>query len=107
MMEGYREGPIFPRVYECNNFTKEDLEVIGEILQCESIAPKYKKALLSLLKAYCKDLYCTECKGSARTSSRSGICKWNHDMPVSLPLNDGPLTSYPVDCPIRKLLKIK
>lgn len=107
MMEGFREDIMFPRVYKSNEFTQEDFEVICEMLQCENLDPRYKDALLSLLKAYCDDLYCSECQGSARTSSTGGICQWNNNMPVSLKLNDGPLMWYPADCPIRRLLKNK
>lgn len=105
MIEGYRNEFTTPKVYKQNKFTKEDFDVISEMLQCENLTSEYKRALLSLLKAYCKGLYCDECKGSKRTSSSSGVCEWNHDMPVNLPLNDGPLGSYPANCPIRKLIK--
>ena len=103
MIVGFKKGINFPRVCEKNTFTKGDLEVIREMLLCENL--KYKKALSSLLEAYCENLYCSECKGSLRTSSNSGVCQWNDDMAISLPLNDGPLTSYPTNCPIRKLIK--
>ena len=105
MMEGYRQDFVFPRVYEKNKFTKEDLEVIGEMLQDENVSTKHKKALLSMLRAYCKGLYCSECQGSRRTSRSGGVCEWNNSMPIDLPLNDGPLRSYPAECPIRKLIK--
>ncbi len=105
MLEGYRGGFSSPKVYEKNKFTKEDFETISEMLQSEILPLKYKRALLSLLRAYCKGLYCDECKGSKRTSSSGGVCEWNDDMLISLPLNDGPVTSYPSNCPLRKLLK--
>lgn len=104
MIEGYRSDFVFPRVHEKNKFSKEDFDIISEILQCEEFPAEYRNAVISLLRAYCKGLYCDECKGSRRTSSRSGVCVWNNDMPVSLPLNDGPIRSYPTNCPIRKLL---
>ncbi len=103
MIVGLKKDVNFAKVYEKNKFTKEDLEAIREMLLCENL--KYKKALSSLLEAYCENLYCSECKGSLRTSSNSGVCQWNNDMSIALPFNDGPLTSYPANCPIRKLLK--
>ncbi len=92
-------------VYKRNNFTKKEFEIIKEMLQSDNLIPEYKRALLSLLKAYCKELYCSECQGSRRTDSDSGECMWNQNMPVMLPLNCGPLTSRPINCPIRKLFK--
>lgn len=93
------------RAYRKNDFTREDFMRIESLLSDESISEEYRKAVLSLVKAYVKDLYCSDCQASSRTSSTSGVCTWNNDMAVFLPLNDGPLESYPAHCPIRKLLK--
>lgn len=93
------------KVYQKNDFTKEEFETIKDMLQTENLSLEYKNALLSLLKAYCKELYCSDCQGSRRTSSKSGHCEWNQNMPVSLHFNNGPLNFSPLDCPVRKLLK--
>ena len=50
------------KVYQKNDFTKEEFETLKEMLQTENLSLEYKRALLSLLKAYCKELYCSDCQ---------------------------------------------
>ncbi len=93
------------KLYRKNEFTKEDLDFIEKMLNDESLSREYRQAILSLLKAYAKDLYCSDCQGSKRVSSRSGICQWCQDMSITLEFNKGPIEWYPKNCPIRKLLR--
>jgi len=93
------------RVYEKNDFKREDFENLKKLLSDETVSSEYRKTVIALLKAYCKNLYCSECQALVRTSSTDGKCRWNDGMLVFLPMNDGPLMRHPSYCPIRQLLK--
>lgn len=93
------------KVFCKNDFTKEDFSNIAMIIDDDKIPLEIRKTAIQLLKAYAKNLYCDESQASLRKTSTGGICRWNNNMLISLPLNDGPIESYPINCPIRKLIK--